>query len=325
MKTYYFAPMEGITGHLYRKTHQTYFPGADKYFMPFCSPRQDHTFTRRELSGLLPEHNEGVPAVPQLLTRNAQDFLWAAGELAAIGYREVNLNLGCPSGTVVAKGKGSGLLGRPRELEAFLDAIFSAAPIPISVKTRLGLNDPEEFGPLLELFRRYPIHELTVHPRLRKDLYRGRPRIDYFAAALENSPFPVCCNGDLFTPAATAALSSRFPAASAFMMGRGAVADPALFRKLKGGPPAAREELRAFHNTLYERYCTAFGSRRNAMLRMKEVWYYHIGLFAGGERLHKALRKEQDPRAYKRLTEELFASLPLRTEAEPVWQKEAQG
>lgn len=325
MKTYYFAPMEGITGHLYRKTHQTYFPGADKYFMPFCSPRQDHTFTRRELSGLLPEHNEGVPAVPQLLTRNAQDFLWAAGELAAMGYQEVNLNLGCPSGTVVAKGKGSGLLGRPRELEAFLDAIFSAAPIPISVKTRLGLNDPEEFGPLLELFRRYPIHELTVHPRVRKDLYRGRPRIDYFAAALENSPFPVCCNGDLFTPAATAALSSRFPAASAFMMGRGAVADPALFRKLKGGPPAAREELRAFHNTLYERYCTAFGSRRNAMLRMKEVWYYHIGLFAGGERLHKALRKEQDPRAYKRLTEELFASLPLRTEAEPVWQKEAQG
>ena len=324
MKTYYFAPMEGITGPIYRKTHQTYFPGADKYFMPFCSPRQDHTFTRRELSGLLPEHNEGVPAVPQLLTRNAQDFLWAAGELAAMGYQEVNLNLGCPSGTVVAKGKGSGLLGRPRELEAFLDAIFSASPIPISVKTRLGLNDPEEFGPLLEVFRRYPIHELTVHPRVRKDLYRGRPRLQFFAAALKDSPFPVCCSGDLYTPEDVFDLAARFPATSAFMMGRGAVAGPDLFRRLKGGPPADREELKAFHDTLYEGYCTAFGSRRNAMLRMKEVWYYHIGLFEGGERLHKALRKEQDPGAYERLTAEIFRTLPLRPAVRPVWYKEAQ-
>lgn len=323
MKRYYFAPMEGITGHLYRSTHQKFFPGADKYYMPFCSPRQDHTFTRRELSGLLPENNRDIPVVPQLLTRNASDFLWAAGELAAMGYQEVNLNLGCPSGTVVAKGKGSGLLGRPRELEAFLDTVFSSTPIPVSIKTRLGLNDPEEFGPLLELFRRYPIHELTLHPRIRKDLYKGQPRTEYYAAALADSPFPVCCNGDLNTPEDFAGLEARFPAAAALMAGRGAVADPALFRQLKGGPPAGREELKAFHDTLYERCCEAFGSRRNAMLRMKEIWYYHIGLFADGERLHKALRKEQDARAYERLTDEIFRTLPLRPTVTAVWQKEA--
>ena len=109
--------MEGITGYIFRNCHSRYFPGVDRYYMPFLSPRQDHNFTRRELDDILPEHNEGVHAVPQLLTRQPEDFLWAAGELAAMGYREVNLNLGCPSGTVTAKGKGSGLLARREELE----------------------------------------------------------------------------------------------------------------------------------------------------------------------------------------------------------------
>lgn len=319
---YYFAPMEGVTGRLYRKTHHEYFPGADKYYTPFCSPRQEHTFTRRELAEFLPEHNEGVPTVPQLLTRNADDFLWATGELAVMGYREVNLNLGCPSGTVVAKGKGSGLLGRFQELETFLDQVFAAAPVAVSIKTRLGLNAPEEFEPLLELYRRYPIAELTIHPRIRKDLYQGRPRMEQFTIALKDSPFPICYNGDLVTKANIEAFRKAFPTVPAVMIGRGAVADPALFRKLQKGPAASRAELEAFHNTLYERYCEAFGSRRNAMLRMKEIWYYHIGLFEGGERLHKALRKEKDYRNYEALTAELFSSLPLRTDAAEAWRKE---
>ena len=117
---FYSAPMEGVTGWLYRGVHHRCFPGADKYFMPFLSVSQDHVFPRRELQDILPAHNEGVPAVPQLLTRRAEDFLWAAGELAAMGYREVNLNLGCPSGTVTAKGKGSGFLAFPEELDRFL-------------------------------------------------------------------------------------------------------------------------------------------------------------------------------------------------------------
>ena len=146
----YFAPMEGITGYRYRNLHHRYFPGVDKYFMPFLSPSQGHAFTRREREDILPEHNQGMNVVPQLLTRRSEDFLWAAGELAAMGYGEVNLNLGCPSGTVTAKGKGAGFLGRPEELERFLDEIFAGTPVPVSVKTRLGVNDPEEFGPLLD-------------------------------------------------------------------------------------------------------------------------------------------------------------------------------
>ena len=178
---YYFAPMEGITSYLHRAIHRRFFPGVDQYYMPFVSPSQGHAFTKREKADLSPEHNAGVPAVPQLLTRRAEDFIWAAGELAYMGYREVNLNLGCPSGTVTAKGKGSGFLAFPEELERFLDEIYGAnLPIDISIKTRLGVRDEGEFPALLELYNRYPVKELTIHPRVRTDFYKGAPRQTWF-------------------------------------------------------------------------------------------------------------------------------------------------
>ena len=159
----YFAPLEGITSAVYRNEHFKHFSGVDRYYMPFVSPTQHHVNTPRELRDILPEHNGNTPVVPQLLTKCADDFLWAAGDLAAMGYKEVNLNLGCPSGTVAAKGKGSGFLGHPEELNRFLDEIFSRCPIDISIKTRLGVHQPDEFGPILEMYNRYPVKELTIH------------------------------------------------------------------------------------------------------------------------------------------------------------------
>ena len=143
---------------------------------------------------MLPEYNQGFRAVPQLLTKNAADFLWCAGELSAMGYGEVNLNLGCPSGTVVAKGKGAGMLAKPEELERFLDEVFARAPagLRISLKTRLGLEDPEEFPRLLELFSRYPVSLLILHPRVRADFYKKPVRTEWFAYAAERYKGPPC-------------------------------------------------------------------------------------------------------------------------------------
>ena len=197
---YYFAPLEGVTGSEFRRAHHRWFPGVDAYYMPFLSPTQDHVFTQRELRNVLPEHNQGFRAVPQLLTKNADDFLWCAGELAAMGYDEVNLNLGCPSGTVVAKGKGAGLLGAPEALDQMLDRIFSGSPVAVSLKTRLGLEEPEEFARLLEIFGRYPVSLLIVHPRVRKDFYRHPVRMEYFEQAVDTYSGPLCFNGGLVTP-----------------------------------------------------------------------------------------------------------------------------
>ena len=161
----YFAPLEGITDYIYRRIHRRYFPGVDRYFTPFLSPTQNHIFPPRELRQVAPENNRDIPLVPQLLTKNAADFLWAANALADMGYGEVNLNAGCPSGTVTAKGKGAGLLADPDALRRLLDGIFAAAPVRVSVKTRLGVRDPEEFGAILAVYNDYPISRLIIHAR----------------------------------------------------------------------------------------------------------------------------------------------------------------
>lgn len=316
---YSAAPMEGVTSFHYRSAHARYFPGVDRYYTPFLSPTQHHVFTPKEWKEIAPEHNEGVPVIPQLLTRRAEDFIWAANELGRLGYPEVNLNLGCPSGTVVAKGKGSGFLGDPEGLDAFLDQIFSSVTVPISVKTRLGLQEPEEFFRLLDIYNRYPIAELTIHPRVQKDFYKRPIRPEAFAAAFSKSRNPVCYNGDLVTASDCAFLTGRFPTLNSLMLGRGLVANPALVRQCQGGPGPDKDRLHAFHDALYHTLAEDFGSRRNAMLRMKEIWFYHIHLFNDNAKYAKRLRKVTDSREYETLVIQLFQELPLRPDARDGW------
>lgn len=320
---YYFAPMEGLTDYIFRGIHHRFFPGVDRYYTPFLSPTSDGRFDRKAFKDVLPENNTGVPVIPQLLTKRSEDFLWAAQLLAEHGYREVNLNLGCPSGTVVAKGKGSGMLADLPALETFLSEIFEKSPIDISIKTRLGLKSETEFPALLELFCRFPIKELTIHTRVREDFYRKPAHMEAFALALERCPFPLCYNGDLVDTAHFQTFTQRFPAfqsEGAVMLGRGLVADPALFRRYQGGPPATREELQAYHDSLFDAYSQAFGSKRNAMSRMKEFWFYHICLFAGGEKLIKALRKTTDADEYRFIAARVYTQLSLRPDGIlPTW------
>ena len=309
---YYLAPMEGLTDSIYRRLHHKHFGGVDAYFMPFLSPTQHRVLTHREERELPLADSLELYAVPQVLTKNAQDFLWAAQVCAHRGYDQVNLNIGCPSGTVVSKGKGSGMLHNPEELDAFLEEIFSASPIPISVKTRLGLKDPEEFPRLLEILNRYPIRELTVHPRIREDFYKGSVRKEWFAYALEHSKNPLCCNGDILTRQEADAVSG----VEAVMIGRALIADPGL---LSGG--STRQQLKAFLEELLEEYTEAFGSYRNAMFRMKENWGFLRCRFEGSDKLWKQLRKTTDPSEYRNLTAQILDTLPLAENPAPLWQK----
>ena len=204
-----FAPMEGVTGYVYRNLHRAVFGGADRYYLPFVSVGQSRAFSRREWQDLCPEHNTAGDLVPQLLGKDAEGFIWAARALRERGYKEINLNLGCPSGTVTAKGKGAGFLAHPEELERFLDTVFSALEGPISIKTRLGFADPAEFEALAALYGRYPLSELIIHPRVRRDFYKAPVRMEAFAAALPGIRCPVCYNGDLLSREDCAALLAQ--------------------------------------------------------------------------------------------------------------------
>ena len=316
---YDFAPMEGITGALFRRTHHRYFPGVDRYYAPFLSPTQDHVFTPRELRDILPENNVGLDLVPQLLTKVPQDFLWAAWELSAMGYREVNLNLGCPSGTVAAKGKGAGMLDDLAALDAFLEAVFSKTPCAVSIKTRLGLRSPEEFGPILEVYNRYPLSGLVVHLRVQQDFYRHPVRREAFPAILAASRCPVEYNGGLVCVQDCRALEARFPSLPGVMIGQGLVANPALARQARGGPSPEREALHMFHRELLEGYTQLFQSPYNAMMRMKELWAYLIRLFRSSAPYARQLRRARDPQAFSQTVETIFQELDLLEEADWSW------
>ena len=310
----YFAPLEGLTDSIYRRLHHKYFPGVDCYFTPFFSPTVHRTLTPREERELPPADSLDFSVVPQLLTKNAEDFLWMAAVCHDRGYRQVNLNLGCPSGTVVSKGKGSGMLADPDNLDRFLEQVFAKAPLPISIKTRVGIRTPEEFGHLLEIFNRYPLAELIVHPRLRKDFYESPLHMDCFRLALEESRSPVCCNGNLCSLRQIDAFRAEYPQVGALMLGRGLIGDPGM---LAPGDTDGKK-LEAFYNALLEEYLVAFGGSRNAMFRLKENWRYLLCRFEGSEKLGKRLRKTTDLQEYRDITAQLFA-LPLKRELQPDW------
>jgi len=310
-----FAPLDGITKAVFRRVWHRRFGGADRYFMPFFSPTDQHIVTNRDRRELDPANNGGLTLVPQVMSRRAPDFLWAAELLGDLGYTEVNLNLGCPSGTVTAKGKGSGFLARPEELERFFDEVFASVRLPVSVKTRLGYQEPEEFYHLMEIYNRYPIACLTIHPRVRPELYKGTVHRDFFAWAVKESRNPLCYNGDLLTAEDLQSIMTSFPTVEAVMVGRGAVADPALLRKFRGGAAATREELMAFTAELYQSYQAFYGQVGPAAQRMKEVWFYLIRLFEGGDKHSKRMRRLRTPGEYEAVEAAIFQELPLRDHA----------
>ena len=306
---YYAAPMEGLTDRIWRQVHQKWFGAADapmRYYAPFLSPPENRVLIPKKMAELAPEANAGTVVIPQLLAKDGELAAWMIGEVRKLGYTEVNLNFGCPSGTVTAKCKGAGMLRDPARLDAFLDAVFSAVEGPVSVKTRIGVQKPEEFAALLDIYNRYPICELTIHPRVMKQLYRGQADRAAFAAALPECRMPVCYNGDVTTPEELHALEAEFPQLSGIMVGRGLIADPALFRRARGGAPASREELRGYCDDLYHGYTEAFGAASCAVSRMKAHWFYLIHRFEGADPLEKPLRKAREGWEYETVVNQIF-------------------
>jgi len=304
---YYFAPMEGLTDSIYRRLHHKYFPGVDRYYMPFLSPTIHRQLTHKEDRELPMADSVVFSAVPQVLTKVPEDFLWAARVCLDRGYDEVNLNIGCPSGTVVSKGKGSGMLRDPAGLDRFLEEIFARSPLPISVKTRLGLEKSEEFPAILEVLNQYPIKELTVHPRVRKQFYDGSVDMEMFDYAVKNSRNPLCYNGDILNLQQAKELQETYPEIQSLMIGRGLIADPGM---LSGVTDKA--VLEGFMKELMEVYEVEFGGSRNAIFRLKENWGFLHNRFEGCDKLWKRLRKTTDAGEFKSITAEIFHTLPLK-------------
>lgn len=272
---------------MFRNTLSMHFGCVDKYFTPFISP-DNRIMKTRSSREIIPSNNEGLLVVPQLLTNDCELFNEGAKLIAGFGYKEININFGCPSNTVAAKFKGSGILRSPELMDRFLDGIFNGKgsvltdhpDLRISVKTRVGYNDTSDFEKVIEVLNRYPFSEVIVHPRLKKDLYNGSARMEMFDMACDRLKGDIVYNGDINTAGNFGSLMDKYDGKiTAVMIGRGAIRNPGIFRQIRTGSATDKKELFDFLIDLHETYKSDFGAE-NALAKMKEVWSYTTGLIA---------------------------------------------
>lgn len=313
---FYLAPMEGLTGFVFRNAYQKHFGDIDTYFTPFINNKK---MNYKEIKDILPEHNKGMHVVPQILTNRAEDFLAIAKELGNYGYESVNLNLGCPSGTVVTKHRGAGFLAVPEELDHFLEEIFADCPLRISVKTRIGINDAGEWERVLSIYEKYPMEELIIHPRVQKDFYNNTPDMDAFLYAVENSRHTLCYNGDICSVDDYKAwiqkmegkdrehgIGSTAQHTEHMMLGRGILKNPGLVGELMGHAPITKDQFHAFHDDVLKGYLDVMSGERNTLFRMKELWFYFAKYFTEPEKYVKQIKKTQRVAEYRVIVDNLF-------------------
>ena len=303
---FYLAPMEGITGYIYRNTYKKYFNNIDKYFTPFIVTNKGTSLKTKELRDVLPENNKDINIVPQVLTNNSEDFINTAKKLQQLGYDVVNLNLGCPAGTVVSKYRGSGFLAKREDLDIFLDEVFKMDNMKISIKTRIGRDSADEFYELIKIYNKYPLEELIIHPRTREDFYKNKPNLEVFKDALSLSTNPICYNGDIFTTADYDKFINAFPKVKSIMIGRGILANPALISEIKDDNYLDKKVLKDFHDEIFQQYRELFNEDKNAIFRMKELWGYMIYIFSDNKKYAKKISNAQKLDDYNYAVASLF-------------------
>lgn len=305
---YYFAPLEGISGYIYRNAYEKFFPNnIDKYFTPFIVPNQSKSLKTKEFRDVLPENNNGLNIIPQILTNDSKGFIATCKKLKQLGYDEVNLNLGCPSGTVVSKFRGSGFLAKREELDNFLDEIFKIQDMKISIKTRLGVDSADEFYEIMKIYNKYPMEELIIHPRTRQDFYGNKPNMEMFKDALKSSKNTICYNGDIFSVKDYEKFIEECPSVDRIMIGRGSLANPGLINEIKGKGVVDKNILKEFHDEVCMGYKEILSGDINVLFRMKELWSYMIGMFEDSEKVAKKIKKERMLSEYNVIISRFFA------------------
>jgi len=306
----YMAPMEGVTNYVFRKVYIKHFSGVDKFFTPFITPHMKKGFSKSELMELNTEYNKGQYLIPQILTNSAEDFLKLVDEIKEMGYNEFNLNLGCPSGTVTSKGRGSGFLKDPDALDRFFYDIFRKKDnIKLSVKTRIGFSDYKEWDDLLKVYEKYEFSEIIIHPRLRSDFYKNNIYLPSFTQACNDLKQNIIYNGDINTLADFNNLKIQIcnDRVTGVMIGRGLVKNPLIGESIKQNKEIISiEKTVEFLDDIVEEYLTLDFGERNTLFKLKEIW----GMILGNEEVYskvlKKIRKTNTVKEYKIAVNELF-------------------
>ncbi len=287
----YFAPMEGITGYVFRNTHREYFGEVCEYFAPFINPTECEKKSLKEFRDVLPEKNNNMPLKVQVLTNSASHYLSTEEKLIDLGYREININLGCPSNTVCKKGRGAGFLKDRDKLDNFLYEVFEKTSAKITLKTRLGFTNTDEIYELMDIYNKYPVKELIIHPRTREQFYNGIPDTDIFEKALSMAKMPVCYNGNIYSLKDYEYITSRFDNIESVMIGRGAIMNPGIFSEIANKDEITKDRLKGFLKLLSENYMEVLKSEHYTIGKMKEIMLYVMWMFSEDKKAIKGIKK----------------------------------
>lgn len=320
------APMEGITTFVFRNCINKFYGGIDEFYTPFLTEKH---FGQKSLRELIPEHNKDLKLVPQVMANSADITLAIADQLADYGYTTMNINLGCPSKTVVTKKHGSGMLYDLGLLERYLDEVFEKSPLKVSIKTRIGFESLSEWEDILSIYQKYPIEKLIIHPRLSKEFYQPVIHPEMITEAISilreaSSDIPIVYNGDVTSIDTFSGKMKCFPEISSCMIGRGLLFCPSLAKDIKTFCEAensnmtsdtisslSKEELltfRSFLDALLLSYQEDMkGTERPILEKMKELWAYFYRYLSLSEKELKEIRKSKNLSEYKLILNAIFS------------------
>jgi tRNA-dihydrouridine synthase len=297
----YFAPFQGITTKPFRALYARHFKGVDKLYTPYFSNfAVGHTLPPLKQKALKDQFENGIEVVPQVLSKSAEEIISFARNCEEFGFKELNLNLGCPYPQVTRKLRGAGMLPFPDMVDEILEKVMKEIKISFSVKCRLGNLSAKEMDALIPVFNRYPINELTIHARIGKQLYSGKPDFDSFAGAVAQLQMPVVYNGDIFADSDFEKFKSRFPEINLLMIGRGILSDPFLPARIKGFemPSDPESTIRLFIDDLYMAYRKERDDNPSVLNAMKEYWAYLAESFDEPVKVFRKIKKSKNFETY---------------------------
>lgn len=300
------GPFQGITDAPFRNVFRKHFGGIDKFYTPFFTGIQKDHAKNLQVEEIDPACNDVEALTPQILSTDAEEILRFAKQCKELGYREINLNMGCPFPRVANKKRGSGLLPYPEKINAMLGRVFEQIDLKFSVKCRLGYFSPDEIVPVIEVFNQYPLSELVIHPRIGKQLYKGEADVKRFAELIPSIKAPLVYNGDIVSVESFERIRHEVQPVDEFMLGRGLLANPFLAEEIKCSGNRSAERLHAYVNDLYEDRLRHAGGSPKVLGRMKELWSYLMYSFDEPQDVWRKVKKLNALREYEDAVEAIF-------------------
>lgn len=311
--TLYLAPLQGLTDQSFRKVYHRYFRGFDKLFTPYFAFQDSNPIRINKLRRALEDGYPKEQIVPQILSSSANAILRFSQSLEKLGYRELNLNLGCPYRIVTRKNKGAGMLDKPELIDQLLNEVFEKISLPVSVKIRLGHHHPDEVYKVIEVFNRYPLTEIIIHPRIGMQYYEGEPDQQRFAECSTLSKKTVVYNGDIFSAKDFQTIRQRHSDVRTFMLGRGVLRNPFLVMELKGLPVPMDKKatLYKFQQELFAAMLENRGKGKYFPQGIKEFWSYWCLSFEASEKIFDRIKRVESAEAYHLAVDTIFSEHEL--------------